>query len=481
VTSRPGDATASAGRRGGGSQRLLRVARQLREELSMLMLTEMKDPRVRLASVTEVRPSPDLRSAVVRVSALGSDAEREAVVAGLRHAEGFLRSTLGDRLENLKTIPRLNFVLDDSIAYSVRINSVLRELDDTATPRPARGRARTLSGDTGMTATPAVAWPALSDVAGDVRRIIDGAQDIVCLAHKDADADSLGSALAFAAVLRAMGKAPHPVVPEPVPFTLDHLPGFESLESEPARIDAIFTFDCATTGRFGEKRSLLESGAHPVVNIDHHVSNSGYGSVNLIQADASATGQVVYRLLRALDLPIPAEAATNLYAALLTDTGGFRHENTTEEALRLAADLVHLGADPAWIALKSYKSRALSTLRLEALAVAAMRSECEGRLVWSEVTREMLAEAGAAWQETDGVIDVLQTIDTMTMAVLFKELQPDLTKISVRTRGAADATDLCTPFGGGGHRRAAGAELHLPLAAAEERVLQLAREQLRAA
>ncbi|TMD94211.1 MAG: 30S ribosome-binding factor RbfA [Chloroflexi bacterium] len=444
------------------------------------MRSSLKDPRIRLASVTEVRPSPDLRSAIVRVSALGTDAEREAVIAGLRHAEGFLRSTLGDRLENLKNIPRLRFVLDDSIAYAVRVSSMLRELDASATP-PAAPRPKHSSGDTGMTATPAVAWPGLTDVADDVRRIIDSSHDIVCMAHKDADADSLGSALAFAATLRAIGKAPHPVVPDPVPFTLDYLPGYETLEREPERIDAIFTFDCATTGRFGEKRGLLESGRFPVVNIDHHVSNSAYGSVNLIQPDASATGQVVFRLLRTLGLPIPPEAATNLYAALLTDTGGFRHENTTEEALRLAAELVHLGADPAWIALKSYKSRAVSTLRLEALAVAAMRTELEGRLVWSEVTRGMLDEAGASWQETDGIIDVLQTVDTMTVAVLFKELQPDVTKISVRTRGDADATDLCSPFGGGGHRRAAGAELHAPLAVAQERVLQLARERLRAA
>jgi phosphoesterase RecJ-like protein len=465
---------------------MLRVAKQLREELSMLMLTEMKDPRIRMASVTEVRPSRDLRSATVKVSAIGTDAEREAVMAGLRHAEGFLRSTLGDRLENLKNIPRLHFVLDDSIAYAVRVSAMLRGLDDTphsppAPPTPpAVARPPHPSGDTGMTATTAVTWPSLSDVAGDVRRIIDSSHHIVCMAHKDADADSLGSALAFAAALRAIGKEPHTVVPDPVPFTLDYLPGFETLEQEPQQIDAIFTFDCATTGRFGEKRSLLESGAHPVVNIDHHVSNTAYGSVNLVQADASATGQVVFRLLRELDLPIPPEAATNLYAALLTDTGGFRHENTTEAALRLGADLVQLGADPAWIALKSYKSRAVSTLRLEALAVARMHSELDGRLVWTEVTRDMLAEAGGTWQETDGVIDVLQSVSTMTLAVLFKELQPELTKISVRSRGDADATDLCTPFGGGGHRRAAGAELQLPLAAAQERVLQLARELLSA-
>ncbi|HET9052179.1 MAG TPA: DHH family phosphoesterase, partial [Candidatus Dormibacteraeota bacterium] len=302
-------------------------------------------------------------------------------------------------------------------------------------------------------------FPQLADVLPDVRDILDRSEHIVCLAHKDADADSLGSALAFAAALRGLGKTPHPVVPDPRPYLLSFLPGFDTLETAPERIDAVFAFDCATTGRFGEKRALLEGGAHPVVNVDHHVSNTMYGTVNLIDPHASASGQVVYALLRALGAPIDADAATNLYAALLTDTGGFRHENTTEAALRLAADLVALGADPAWIALKSYKSKSLAMRRLEALAVAAVHSELDGRLVWSAVTREMLAESGADMVQSEGVIDELQSIDGISAAVLFKEVAPALTKISIRTRGHLDATALAIPFGGGGHRRAAGAEI----------------------
>ena len=106
-----------------------RVAEQLRQELSSLMLTEMKDPRVRLASVSRVRIAPDLRSATVMISAVGDDAERHGVVDAMRHAEGYLRAQLGHRLENLKSPPHLSFELDESIAYSVRISSVLRELD----------------------------------------------------------------------------------------------------------------------------------------------------------------------------------------------------------------------------------------------------------------------------------------------------------------------------------------------------------------
>jgi phosphoesterase RecJ-like protein len=326
-------------------------------------------------------------------------------------------------------------------------------------------------------ATPARQWPGVDDVADEIRALIERSEHIVCLAHKDADADSLGSALAFALSLRAQGRTAHPVVPAPYPFLLSYLPGFDSLEESPPQIDAVFTFDCATVHRFGDKRALIESGL-PVVNVDHHVSNDGYGLINLIEPAASASGQVVHRLLRKLDMPITADVANNLYAALFTDTGGFRHENTTEEALRLGAELVHLGANPAWIALKSYKSRPVPMLKLEGLAVAALQTDCDGTLVWSEVTQEMLERTGANMAESEGVIDQLQSIDTMKLAVLFKQMSPALTKISVRSRDEIDATELCTPFGGGGHHRAAGAELQMPLGKAQETVLQLARDLL---
>jgi phosphoesterase RecJ-like protein len=320
-------------------------------------------------------------------------------------------------------------------------------------------------------------WPGVDDVAEDIRALIDRSQHIVCLAHKDADADSLGSALAFALSLRAMGKTVHPVVPAPWPFLLSYLPGFDTLEESPPEYDLVLTFDCATVHRFGDKRHLIESGV-PVVNVDHHVSNDGYGSINLIEPWASASGQVVYRLLHKLGMPVTADVAANLYAALFTDTGGFRHENTTEAALRLGAELVHLGANPAWIALKSYKSRPVPMLKLEGLAVAALQTDRDGMLVWSQVTQEMLEKSGATMIESEGVIDQLQSIDTMKIAVLFKQMSPSLTKISVRTRDDIDATDLCTPFGGGGHYRAAGAELDMPLAEAQETVLALARDLL---
>jgi bifunctional oligoribonuclease and PAP phosphatase NrnA len=329
-----------------------------------------------------------------------------------------------------------------------------------------------------MTVT-APAWPALEDVADEIRRAVSADQTIGCLAHKDADADSLGSALGFALSMRAIGKTVHVMVPAPVPKLLSYLPGFDTLEIEPVKTDVLFTFDCATLGRFGELREFVENAPFSV-NVDHHVSNEGFGKVNLVDAGASATGQVVYRLLLMLQAPISAGVANNLYAALFTDTGGFRHENTTEAALRLGADLVRLGADPALIALKSYKSRSISQVRLEGLAIAQMTAELDGQLVWSEITQLMLDEAGADMQETEGVIDTLQSIDSMKVAILFKENDTSAIKISVRTRDPYDATEICKPFGGGGHRRAAGAELNAQLPDARAKVLDVARRLIAA-
>jgi phosphoesterase RecJ-like protein len=326
-----------------------------------------------------------------------------------------------------------------------------------------------------MSVAAPVVWPKIEDVIDPIRSIVEGSDQITCLAHKDADADSLGSALGFALALRASGRTVRVVVPEPLPRLLEHLPGFETVETGGAPLgDTVFTFDCATLTRFGERRAEVEQ-ASTVVNIDHHLSNTAFGSINLVDASASATGQVVHQLLALLGAPVSAAVATNLYAALLTDTGGFRHENTTEAALRLGAALVAAGADPGWVALKSYKSRSLAQVRLEGLSIAGMHSEAGGRLLWSEVTGSMLDQAGADMQDSEGIIDALQSIATMEIAVLIKETTPDRIKISVRTREPFDATDVCTPFGGGGHRRAAGAELADSLPDARRKVLEVAR------
>jgi phosphoesterase RecJ-like protein len=273
------------------------------------------------------------------------------------------------------------------------------------------------------------------------------------------------------------------LIPPPLPQMYTFLPGFNEISEEPPRgIDPqlVFFFDSGNLERSGSGVKRIASHA-TIVNIDHHPSNSRFGDINVIEPEASAVGQMVIHMLDHFELPITQTIATNLYVALLTDTGGFRHENTTPQALEDAARLARLGADPGHIATLVYKMRPETTLKLNGLALATMKVELEGRLAWATVSRRMLREAGAVMAESEGIIDNLNSIAGLELAILFKEVQGELTKISVRSRGAVDAAALCAVFGGGGHIRAAGAELGQSMDEAVRLVLASAKEAIGAA
>ncbi|HVC22952.1 MAG TPA: DHH family phosphoesterase [Candidatus Dormibacteraeota bacterium] len=320
----------------------------------------------------------------------------------------------------------------------------------------------------------------MAEVLERIRQAVCDHDDFLLVAHKDADADSLGSVLAFSDYLQREGKRSYPWAPDPLPRGLAYLPGYEAVNQGEAPAEAVaIAFDAGSPSRFGNLRQRIEAAPLTVV-IDHHASNEGFGDISLVQPEAAATGVIVFDALRSWGAHVSPEAATNLYAAIFTDTGGFRHDNTTGAVLRLGAELAELGADPAWVALKSYKSRPETTLKLQALAAASASYELGGRLVWSRVTQEMLRQSGAEMEESEGIIDILQSLDTMLCAVLFKEEAPELTRVSVRTRGALEAHQLVARFGGGGHRRAAGAEVHTGIADLESSVLSEARQLIRA-
>lgn len=273
------------------------------------------------------------------------------------------------------------------------------------------------------------------------------------------------------------------LIPPPLPDMYTFLPGFNDIQEEPPHgIDPhlVFFFDSGNLERSGSSVKLIASHA-TIVNVDHHPSNSRFGDINIIDSESSAVGQMVMRMLDHFGFPITPSIATNLYVALLTDTGGFRHENTTPQALEDAAKLARLGADPGHIATLVYKMRPETTLKLNGLALATMRVEMEGRLAWAKVTRGMLREAGAVMAESEGIIDNLNSIAGLELAILFKEVNSDLTKISVRSRGGVDAAAMCAIFGGGGHIRAAGAEIEKPMDEAAKLVLATAKESIIAA
>ena len=280
-----------------------------------------------------------------------------------------------------------------------------------------------------------------------------------------------------------MGKEVWVLIPPPLPAEMyGWLPGWDLIvDSPPEHADPglVLFFDAGNMERSGSGVKHIASHA-TIVNVDHHLSNSRFGDVNVIDARASAVGQMLLEMFEEFGWPVTPTIATNLDTALLTDTGGFRHENTTPKALEDGARLARHGADPGYIATMVYKSRPLTTLRLQALAVASMEVEMGGRLAWAKVTRRMLKEADAVMSESEGIIDTLNSIAGLDLAILFKEVSGTLTKISVRSRGSIDAASLCGKFGGGGHLRAAGAEIRMPLRDTVPAVLAAAKEAISA-
>jgi len=270
------------------------------------------------------------------------------------------------------------------------------------------------------------------------------------------------------------------IIPPPLPEMYAWLPGYDRIvERPPAGADPqlVFFFDAGNMERSGSSVRHIASHA-TIVNVDHHQTNEMFGDLNVIDSEAAAVGEMVVDMLDSYGYPITPGIATNLYTALMTDTGGFRHENTTAHVLEYAARLARLGANPGEIAGNIYKSRPLTTLKLDALSLAEMRVEAGGRLIWSSVTRAMLKEAGAVMAESEGIIDNLNSIEGLELAILFKEVGPRLTKISVRSRGRVDAAALAGSFGGGGHLRAAGAEIPEPVPEAVRLVLKAAHAAL---
>ena len=308
--------------------------------------------------------------------------------------------------------------------------------------------------------------------------MVEASSVIAAVTHKDADGDTLGSALAIALALEPLGKKVPVLSAPPVPAAWAFLPGIERVNRDQVATGVpVFIFDSGDAERAGHYLPLV-SGAETVVNIDHHVTNTRFGSVNLVCTDAASTGELVYELLKAWRIPIPAAAAGCLYATIISDTGGFRHDNTSGRALQAAAELVRLGADPVALARGLFKSRPASFLRMQGHILQSLHFEFDDRLVWGVITLADLKKSGAAAEQADSAIDQLNTLRDQELAILFKEAAPNVTKVSIRSRDQVDAAALAATFGGGGHHRAAGAELPLPLTEAAGRVLGEARRRM---
>ncbi|NOY56455.1 MAG: bifunctional oligoribonuclease/PAP phosphatase NrnA [Actinobacteria bacterium] len=283
------------------------------------------------------------------------------------------------------------------------------------------------------------------------------ASHIAVACHVGPDGDAIGSALGFAASALLAGRACVVSFGEPfvLPPIYDYLP-LEVLvppQEFPAQPEVMVSIDAASLDRLGNLvPSATSSGC--LIVIDHHVSNPGFGDINVIDADAAASAEIVFRLLRELEWPIDESVATALLTGIVTDTGRFQYSNTSPEALRIAAELIEAGARPEVIGQNMYERVPFSFLKLEGDVLA--RAELDGDIVWSVLYQEDLTRWGIGMEDTDPLIDAVRVAWEAAVAVLIKELADGTFKASLRSRGVVDVGSIASAYGGGGHHNAAG-------------------------
>ena len=300
---------------------------------------------------------------------------------------------------------------------------------------------------------------------------LTGAAEVTLGCHLSPDGDALGSMLALALALHRRGTRVLPSFSEPlvVPAGLRGLPGVDLLVS-PARLPAapalLVTFDTGSKDRLGDLADRVGTAAEVLV-IDHHVTNTGYGTLHLVDPTAAATAVLVDELLRRLGVPLDAEIATCLYAGLVTDTGSFRYAATTPATHLLAARLLATGFRHDVLARELLDTHPAGWLGLVGAACSRVRlepAEIGGLgLVWTETRAAELQAFGLDTDQSESLIDIVRTAREAEVAVVCKELAGGDWAVSVRSKGQLDVGAACQTLGGGGHRFAAGFTSHADL------------------
>ncbi len=291
-------------------------------------------------------------------------------------------------------------------------------------------------------------------------KTIDAADRLTLMCHVTPDGDALGSMLGLHHALRAAGRQSIATFPEPfviAPHYRD-LPGLDLITRPadvPTDVGVVVTFDCGSLGRLGNLRELALS-ADELIVIDHHVSNERYGSLNVIDAHAAASGVVVRRLIERMGLPLNREVALCLYTALVCDTGRFQYESTTSGVFDLAAELLTFDLPVSQLSRTLFEEHSFAYLQLLGEALAHATLVTEQSFVWTSVSQALLARHGVTMEEVEGLIDIIRRTSEADVACVLKEDVDGTVKVSLRSVGATDVEQLATAHGGGGHRFAAG-------------------------
>jgi phosphoesterase RecJ-like protein len=290
---------------------------------------------------------------------------------------------------------------------------------------------------------------------------INSYRTFLLTSHVRLDGDALGSELAMYHMLSNMGKEAYIYNQDKTPGNYQFLAGSANILNvlpDLSKYDVAFVLDCSELERIGDQASVIGK-MERIINIDHHLSNGGFCELTYNDHEASSTGELLYRLIMQMAVVITKDMANNLYAAIITDTGGFRYRSTSRETLLAAGDLVGKGADPQWVSENIYENTPLEKIRLMTKSLETLSFDFNNRVASMTVYLEALAGTGTLSEHVEGFVDIPRTIQGVDVSVLYLELSKDCYKLSLRSKGAINVETVARRFGGGGHTNAAACEI----------------------
>jgi phosphoesterase RecJ-like protein len=283
-------------------------------------------------------------------------------------------------------------------------------------------------------------------------------QRFVIVSHARPDGDAIGSQMAAAYALARLGKQVSVLSADPAPPPLLQFPGVpeirivDRVDEAPGDDAAAIIMECGDLARTGV--AGLEQ--FFVINIDHHPGNAAYGQLNWFDPTASACGEMVFDLVRALGVPLTREIATHIYLAILTDTGSFHYSNITPRTFDICRQALEAGVKPVDVARDVYDSNNMGRLKLFGAVLSDMQIDSSGRIAIVYLDHEMARQAGGTYEDTEGIINLPLTVKEIQAVVFFKQGEGEEYRVSMRSKGDIDIGAIAKEFGGGGHKNAAG-------------------------
>jgi phosphoesterase RecJ-like protein len=301
--------------------------------------------------------------------------------------------------------------------------------------------------------------------------------------HMRPDGDCIGSQLGLALALRNEGKRVTVWNQDAIPLKYKFLVGDGLIEKpKPGqKFDCVIATDCASYARLGTVGDFVKN-RKVLINIDHHATNPRYGDVNWVSPREPSCGELIYRLLKVARWPITKPIADLLFAAISTDTGSFQYPNTRPGTFHAGAELVTRGANLAKICDEVYQSYPLSRAKLLKHVYSKFRLSPDEKIAWLWLKKKDFTRTGAESDDTEGLIDHLRAIEPVIVACVFEEIEPEMTRISLRSKSdKVNVSEICGQFGGGGHPAAAGARIPGKPLSVQRKVIAAVKRALKAA